>query len=136
MGCNWSTKFGTKGRRHCWENRYVVDLDKDYIPVRVGNLSSSLKKLKKGTEIAVWEAAASITPTNMANKEKEYLQNSKKEPVKDHLQSLYESSTENLCDRDKEKVVELLVFFQDVFSKGSEDLGRATGVLRNIITYT
>ena len=35
--------------------RTVVDLEKDYIPVRVGNLSSERKKLRKGTEIAVWD---------------------------------------------------------------------------------
>jgi hypothetical protein len=114
--------------------RTVVDLDKDYIPVRVGNLSSGRKKLKKGTEIAVCEAAASITATNMASEGKENLQTSKKEPVPDYLQSLYESSTENLCDRDKEKVAELLVCFQDVFSQGLDDLGRATGVRHDIVT--
>ena len=91
--------------------RTVVDLEKDYIPVRVGNLSSERKKLRKGTEIAVNLLQVEVSPRG------------KKEPVPEHLGLLFESSTENLCDQDKEKVAEVLTCFQDVFSKGSHDLG-------------
>lgn len=115
--------------------RTVVDLEKDYIPVRVGNLSSEREKLRKGTEIAVCEPAASITPTNIADDvQVEVSPREKKEPVPEHLRLLFESSTENLCDQDKEKVAEVLTCFQGVFSKGSHDLGRATSVKHDIVT--
>ena len=115
--------------------RTVVDLEKDYIPVRVGNLSSERKKLRKGTEIAVCEPAASITPTNIADEgQVEVFPRGKKEPVPEHLRLLFESSTENLCEQDKEKVAEVLTCFQDVFSKGSHDLGRAMSVKHDIVT--
>ena len=115
--------------------RTVVHLEKDYIPVRVGNLSSERKKLRKGTEIAVCEPAASITLTNIADEgQVEVSPRGKKEPVLEHLRLLFESSTGNLCDQDKEKVAEVLTCFQDVFSKGSHDLGRATSVKHDIVT--
>ena len=42
--------------------RTLVDLNKECIPIRVANLSNGRKKLKKGTEIAVCEPVASISP--------------------------------------------------------------------------
>ena len=81
------------------------------------------------------EPAASITPTNIADEgQVEVSPRGKKEPVPEHLRLLFESSTENLCDQDKEKVAEVLTCFQDVFSKGSHDLGRATSVKYDIVT--
>ena len=110
-------------------------MKKDYIPVRVGNFSSERKKLRKGTEIAVCEPVASITPTKIAKREQVNVSPQKeKELVPEHLRSLFEYSTENLCDQDKEKVAGVLRSFQDVFSKGSDDLGRATSVKHDIVT--
>ena len=56
------------------------------------------------------------------------------ELVPEHLRSLFEYSTENLCDQYKEKVAGVLRRFQDVFSKGTDDLGRATSVKHDIVT--
>lgn len=97
---------GDRGGGDIVVGRAVVDLEKDYIPVRVGNLSSGRKKLRKGAEIAVCEPVGSITSMSIANEEQGGV--STKEPVPEHLQSLLESSTENLCYRDKKKVAELL----------------------------
>ena len=92
--------------------RTVVDLEKEYIPVRIGNLSAERKKLRKGVEIAVCEPAISITSTNIADEEGKKM--CLKQTFPEHLRSLYERSTENLGERDKEKVAELLESFQDV----------------------
>lgn len=101
-------------------SRPLSNLEKDYIPMRVGNLSSVPKQRRKGTEIAVCEPDASITPTNLANKEQG--EASSKEPVPEHLQSLFESSRENRCYRDKKKVAELVGCFQDNSRKGLKTL--------------
>ena len=96
-------------------------------------MSSERKKLRKGTEIAVCEPAASIMSTNIADEvQVEDSPREKKEPVPEHLRLLFESSTENLCDQDKEKVAETC--FQGMFSKGSHNLGRATSVKYHIVT--
>ena len=91
--------------------RTVVDLEKEYIPVRISNLSAERKKLRKGVEIAVCEPAISIASTNIADEEQEKM--CLRQTFPEHLRSLYERSTENLCERDKEKVAELLESFQE-----------------------
>ena len=72
-------------------------------------MSSQRKKLRKGTEIAVCEPAASIMPTNIADEgQVEVSPRGKKGTAPEHLRLLFESSTKNLRDQDKEKVAEVL----------------------------
>ena len=51
-----------------------------------------------------------------------------------HLQSLFASATVDLNNNEKASVADLLCRFEDVFSRGPEDLGRATGVRHSINT--
>ena len=75
--------------------RTLVDLKKKNIPVWVVNLSSSRKKLSKGTEIAVCEPVACITPMLVrANKGKQVT--SKVDSIPEHLHDLYEKSVDGL----------------------------------------
>ena len=49
--------------------RTLVDLSKDYVSIRVANLSQGRKKLRRGTEVAVYEPVASISPSEIPNQE-------------------------------------------------------------------
>ena len=71
------------------------NLKQKNIPVWVVNLSSSRKKLSKGTEIAVCEPVACITPMLVrANKGKQVA--SKVDSIPEHLHDLYEKSVDGL----------------------------------------
>ena len=105
--------------------RTLVDLRKKNIPVRVINLSSSRTKLSRGTEIAVCEPVACIT-TLAESPNKEQTVTPKAQSVSDHLQDLYERSTNEL---NQEQATN-----GDEFSKGPNDIGRAKGTTHKINT--
>ena len=52
--------------------------------------------------------------------------------LSDHLQELYNRSQDNLTDTELGQVRELLIEFQEVFSKSSMDLGRTSLVKHSI----
>lgn len=56
--------------------------------------------------------------------------------IPEHLNDLYQRSIQHLDDDDKPKVAELLIQFQDVFSKSADDLGRTDRVQHRINTGT
>ena len=55
-------------------------------------------------------------------------------PIPEHLQFLYESITKDVGEKQEESIADLLISYQDVFSKGPGDLGRAADVKHNIVT--
>ena len=78
------------------------------------NLSSSRKKLSKGTEIAVCELVACITPMLVrAKKGKEVT--SKVDSIPEHLHDLYEKSVDGLNKEQSAKVASLLRWLVTVF---------------------
>ena len=91
--------------------RTLVDLRQKNIPVWVINLSSRRTKLSRGTEIPVCKLVACITL--------------KAQSVPDHLQDLYEGSTNGLNQEQATKVASLLKEYGDVYSKGPNDIGGA-----------
>ena len=94
----------------------MVDLKQKNIPVRVVNLSSSRKKLSKGTEIAVCEPVACITPMLVrSNKGKQVT--SKVDLIPEHLHDLYEKSVDGLNKEQSAEVASSLINYNDVFSK-------------------
>ena len=113
--------------------RTLVDLRQKNIPVRVINLSSSRTKLSRGTEIAVCEPIACITPL-AESPSKEQTITPKAQSVPDHLQDLYERSTNELNQEQATEVASLLKEYGDVFSKGPNDIGRAKGTTHKINT--
>ena len=100
----------------------LVDPRQKNIPVRVVNLSSSRTKLSRGTEIAVCEPVASITPLTGSSSE-EQATTLEAQPVSDHLRDLYERSIDGLSQSQAMKVASLLKEYGDVFSKGPGDIG-------------
>ncbi len=112
--------------------RTLVDLKQKNIPVVV-NLSSSRKKLSKGTAIAVCEPVACITPMLVRpNKGKQVT--SKVDSIPEHLHDLYEKSVDGLNKEQSAEVASLLINYNDVFSKGPDDIGRARGTKHKINT--
>ena len=96
--------------------RTLVDLRQKNIPVRVINLSSSRTKLSRGTEIAVCKPVACITPL-AESASKEQTITPKAQSVPDHLQDLYERSTNELNQEQATEVASLLKEYADVFQK-------------------
>ncbi|CAB3981552.1 Retrovirus-related Pol poly from transposon, partial [Paramuricea clavata] len=90
--------------------RTLVDLKQKNIPVRVVNLSSTRKKLSRGTEIAVCEPIACITPI-LASSSKEQKVTLDVDSIPEHLQDLYKKNVD-----------------------GSGDIGRAKGTKNKINT--
>jgi len=115
--------------------RAVVDAGFDTIPVRVMNLSTDEKVLKEGTVIA-----------RLVQLEEEDVEDGCEESacrmeeigadlkLPDHLEELYEKCTTHLDPRAKEEVLDLLINYQDVFSRGEFDIGRTPWVKHSIDT--
>ena len=86
--------------------------------MRVINLSSSRIKLPRGTEIAVCELVACITPLAESHS-KEQTITPKVQTVPDPLQDLYERSTNELNQEQATEVASLLKEYAAIFSKGA-----------------
>ena len=118
------------GKRGIIIGRTLIDLKRDCVPVRVANFSASRQKLKKGLELAVCEPVASVTSrVNKGEEPEETL-----DQVPSNLKLLAEKTTEMLNDEQSRKITNVLLRYQDVFSKSESDIGRASGVQHKIDT--
>ena len=99
--------------------------------MRVINVSSERGKIRKGTELAICEPIVSVTPSQPTNEDRE---KTLMEPLPDHLKPLLKKSVESLSEEQSKQVSTLLTVYQDMFSKGLGDLGRAAGVKHKIET--
>lgn len=64
------------------------------------------------------------------------VQGSNNQTLPDHLKTMYTKSCENLKELEKQKLLELLCNYEDVFAKSADDLGRTNRVLHRINTGT
>ena len=109
--------------------RTLVRTGNDNIPMRIFNPSTSNKVIRKGTclgTITVVDKGDIHTPSNSERKDCD--------EIPDHLRDLLERSTEELPEQFHQDVAKLLIEFQDVFSKGDNDIGRTNDVEHSIDT--
>ena len=120
---------GGRGWKPVLVGRTVVDLQQPVIPVRVMNLDTNGKKLKRGTTLAQCEEVVSVVTPSPGIE----ASTPTRRELPPHLVSLYESSTVKQSAGEADKVKQLLTDFSDVFSSGPMDLGR-TGLVKHRIT--
>ena len=112
--------------------RTLVDLNHKVLPVRVMNMSAATQKIKKGSDVArcelveviVGENENILPPANGTNPE----------GFPDHIKDLYERSAKNLSAAEQRELRLLLLENANLFSKGSDDLGRTDMVHHQINT--
>ena len=113
----------------------LVDLrSADGVPVRVMNVSNQSRRVRKGMEVASVEPVECVVGAEQGNKQsgKNASLSEEKSNIPMHLQDLFERSKSNLDDVQQNQLKDLLVEFQDVFSKNDSDLGR-TGLTKHKI---
>ena len=135
VGTTWGSVGPTAGEETTSElmvGRVLVDTTLDVIPVRVLNLSDGYVTIKEGTHIAICEPVESVTKMTLCK------ERARRDPVDmvhdvpDHLKDLFERSRSCLDENCTTCLCELLVEFQDVFSKGPHDLGGTSVVTHEI----
>jgi hypothetical protein len=109
--------------------RTLVNLQCPVLPVRVANLSDAERKIEKGSVIAECDAVESVMVGEVPR-----TKTTSPDNVPSHLEDLFERSSRNLDEHQKEQLRLLLNEFADVFSAGSHDLGRTTMVKHKINT--
>ena len=99
----------------------LIDAQNDYVPVRVINLSGEPRNVCSGTKVASCEPVESVLHEQL-----EFGPESQKTggDLPDHLKDLFTRSAEGLSDGQQHQLLELLCEFQDIFSRGPQDLGR------------
>ena len=109
--------------------RTLINTGEDTVPIRVFNPSSSNKVIQKNTRLGTLtiideeeiEASPRYTKENFKG-------------VPEHLQDLFSRSKQEVPNQYHQDIVELLAEFQDIFSKGSDDLGKTNLVKHHINT--
>ncbi|XP_028418335.1 uncharacterized protein LOC114543636 [Dendronephthya gigantea] len=102
--------------------RTVVDVRKPTFVVRVMNLSDEERVIRKGTEVASCESVECVTLSG----ESEVSERQQVPEFHQTLRELYERSAEGLDGSQRKKLYALLAYFEDIFSKGSHDIGRTS----------
>ena len=107
----------------------LVDAQRDYIPLRMVNLSNEPRQIPSRIEVATCEPVESIVyPSSDSHREPI----SPDEGLPEHLKDLYLRSANGLTDDQQHQLCNLLLEFQDIFSRGPYNLGR-TGVTKHQI---
>ena len=107
----------------------LVDAQRDYIPLRMVNLTNAPRQIPSGIEVATCEPVESIVyPSTDFHREPI----SSDEGLPEHLKDLYLRSANGLTDDQQHQLCNRLLEFQDIFSRGLHDLGR-TGVTKHKI---
>ena len=119
--------------------RSVVDSANGTLGVRVLNPGKKECIVKTGTTIGVLSPVDPQTVQTYTDPSKilsvtsaEIKQSAGRIEVPPHLEELYKRAIGSLSKTDHGKVVDLLVEYQDVFSKGSDDIGQ-TGLVKHSI---
>ena len=107
----------------------LVDAQRGYIPLRMVNLTNEPRQIPSGKEVATCEPVESIVYPSSDSHRKHV---SPDEGLPEHLQDLYLRSTNGSTDDQQHQLRNLLLEFQDIFSRGLHDLGR-TGVTKHKI---
>ncbi|XP_063969536.1 uncharacterized protein LOC135157539 [Lytechinus pictus] len=111
--------------------RALITMGEDLVPVRVFNPSSSNKVIMKNTPIATMTEI----DRNEIQEVPKYTTVSDGK-VQDHLRDLLNRSTEGVATEYHHEIEKLLIEFQDIFSKGDDDIGRTNLVQHKIDTGT
>ena len=105
----------------------LVDSQHDYIPVRMVNLTNEPRQIPSVIELATCEPVESIVyPSSDPHREPI----SPDEGLPQHLKDLYLRSANGLTNNQQHHLCNLLLEFQDIFSRGLHDLGW-TGVMKH-----
>ena len=102
----------------------LIDVQNDYVPVKLVNLAVEPRKVCSGTEVASCEPVESVLHQQFV-----FGPESKETggDLPDHLKDIYTRSDGQQC-----QLLELLCEFQEIFSRGPQDLGR-TGLAKHEI---
>ena len=115
--------------------RTLVDLKGQQIPLRVMNLSSQPRKIRKGAELAYCETVsadcASESDVGVLGTVQSVGGETQLPP---HLTELYDRSTGSLTKSESHEVFKLLCEYSDIFSTGPNDLGCTDLVQHHIST--
>ncbi len=103
--------------------RALVDLHQEHIPLRLMNLSTEPRKIRRGTRMAQCESVCCVLPAPVENCAGSVGATKKTEELPHHLRDLYDRSVTHLGPDEKRRVSQLLHEFPDVFSAGPHDLG-------------
>ena len=98
-----------------------MDAQRDYIPVRMINLTNEPRKIPSGIEVAACEPVGSIVYPSSDPHHKPL---SLDEGLPEHLKDLFLRSANGLTDDQQHHLCNLLLEFQDIFPRGPHDLGR------------
>ena len=109
--------------------KVLVDVGKDYIPIRLLNTTSEPVTIYKGTPAGVVTPVTGEPPVPVETK-KETEKPSCDEKMPDFLKLLCKSGSENLSAEGKKKLAK----HQGAFAKGADDLGRTHLVQHEIRT--
>ena len=105
----------------------LVDVQHDYIPVRMVNLTNEPRQIPSGIEVATCEPVESIVYPNSDPHRKPI---GPDEGLPEHLKDLYLQSASGLTTDQEHQLRNLLLEFQDIFSSGPHDLSQ-TGVMKH-----
>ena len=124
---------GKMRQRGVMVGKALVDVGKDYIPIRLLNTTSEPITIYKGTPAGVVTPVAGEPPVPVeAKKEPEKKRCTEK--MLDFLRPLCKDGSENLSSEGKKKLAELLTKHQSAFASGPDDLGRTHLVQHEIRT--
>ena len=124
---------GKMGQRGVMVGKALVDVGKDYIPIRLLNTTSEPITIYRGTPAGVVTPVAGEPPVPVETK-KEPEQKRCTEKMPDFLRPLCKDGSENLSSEGKKKLAELLTKHQNAFASGPDDLGRTHLVQHEIRT--
>ena len=94
-------------------------------PIRVMNITNEEQTLHPGANVAT------ISPVCRIQNVKD-VTSTNKGKVPEHLQDLFDRTTEGMDHQQQDQVAKFLIRFSNVFSKSDDDIGR-TGVIKNQI---
>lgn len=97
-----------------------------FIPIKIFNLSNVEHVIQKNTVAAMLEPveADMIEPCQNINAVGSTETNAENTPMPDHIQTVYDSNINELSENQKVQFKELLLTFQNSFSKSATDIGR------------
>ena len=116
----------------------VVDPSQESFVVRVCNTLEEVVVLHQGMSVGVLSPAELIESINQGEGSHESCRRLSKvsegQELPEHLTDLYDRAVENVPEGDRVLIRELLVKYQDVFSRDDKDLGRTSLVKHHIET--
>ena len=115
--------------------RTAVDLNKNVVPIRMANLGKEPCEVYENTVAAVFETVEiHETYAEKVRTSKVEVSTESQTEIPDHLKDLYDKSRVHLSLEQTDKLAEVLIKHQSVFSKSPHDLGCIDLVEHAIVT--